>query len=289
MPDRVRPVFPPLPELRRRCRALARAVHNVTLDGHRVTIHDIRIHQKGAGRATVEHVHSFYEGHVLLNGAGRYAMGEIQTLGPGGTLIHGPHTPHAWAESEVACQRLLIWFSMEPSVPVGRPAVWPVWPDLLWDLALLFEDAAGIVPGWHHRATARVSVVLSRLLSVAGWPAATHPPAPSRQPLIALVDGFLRDNLARPLTLDDVADHVGLSQRSLCRQFLERTGSTVMERLATLRMDRAAELLAETDATLAEIGDAVGIPDPSYFCRRFRLHYHVTPNSYRQDVGVRMQ
>jgi AraC-like DNA-binding protein len=281
------PHFPPLPELRRLCRQLARATPALTLDGHHLVIHDIRIHQKSAGKATLEHVHSFYEGHVLLSGVGRYAMGETQALGPGGALLHGPHAPHAWAESDMACLRLLVWFSLEPTIPVPRPAAWPVWPDLLWDLALLFDDAAATVPGWHHRVTARLSVVLSRLLAIANWPSSPQPPQLPQQHLVTLVDQFLHDNLARPLTLDDIADHVGISQRTLCRQFLQLTGSTVMERLATVRMDRAASLLAETDASLAEVGDAIGMPDPSYFCRRFRLHYHVTPNTYRQDVGVR--
>ncbi|OPZ85257.1 MAG: HTH-type transcriptional repressor of iron proteins A [bacterium ADurb.Bin429] len=281
------PHFPPLPELRRRCRQLARAAQEYMLDGHRLTIHDIRIHQKSAGKATLEHVHSFYEGHVLLSGVGRYAMGESQTLGPGGALLHGPHTMHAWAASEVSCVRLLVWFSLEPMIPAPRPTTWPEWPDLLWDLSLLFDDAAATAPGWHTRVTARLTVVLSRLLAVINWPASPQPPLGPQQHLVTMVDQFLHDNLARPLTLDDIADHVGISQRTLCRQFLQFTGTTVMERLSTLRMDRAASLLAETDAALGEIGDAVGMPDPSYFCRRFRLHYHVTPNTYRQDVGAR--
>ena len=276
--------FPPLPELRRLCRQIARLTPELTLDGHRLIIHDIRPHRKSAGRATVEHVHSFYEGHILLSGVGYYAMGDIQTLGPGGALLHGPHTAHAWSASDTPCLRLLIWFSIDPPVPVTRPAAWPVWPELLWDLSLLFRDAAELLPGWHHRVTARISVVLSRLLAIACWPSSPQPPALARQHLVIMVDQFLRDNLSRPLTLDDIADHVGLSQRSLCRQFLQLTGDTVMERLITLRMDRAAALLAETDDTLGAVGDAVGFPDPSYFCRRFRLHYHVTPNTYRQNM-----
>ncbi|HOF88453.1 MAG TPA: AraC family transcriptional regulator [Armatimonadota bacterium] len=286
MPDRS-PLFSPLPELRRRCRRLARAAKDYTLDGHRLTIHDIRIHQKREGKATLEHVHSFYEGHVLLSGVGRYAMGEPQTLRPGGALLHGPHTPHAWAASDVSCVRLLVWFGLEPTIPAPRPAAWPEWPDLLWDLSLLFADAAATAPGWQTRVTARLSVVFSRLLTIINWPSTPQPVREPQPHLVTMVDQFLQDNLARPLTLDDIADHVSISQRTLCRQFQHRTGATVMERLETLRMDRAAALLAETEATLKEIAEAIGMTDASYFCRRFRQHYHVTPNTYRQDVGAR--
>lgn len=277
------PAIPPLTELRRRCRQVTRTVRELSLGGHHLTLHDIRPLYKQSG-PTVEHEHSFYEGHILLSGIGHYAMGAPQTLGPGGTLLHGPHTPHAWREAEQPCLRLLIWFSMDPPVAVPRPSRWPEWPDILTDLALLFADAGQLMPGWHHRVASRLTVVLSRLLAIAEWPSSPEPPQWPRQHFVAEVEQFLRDNLARPLTLDDIADHVGVSQRTLCRQFLDLTGATVMERLATLRMDMAAALLLETDDTLAAIGDRVGMPDPSYFCRRFRLHFHVTPNAYRAQM-----
>jgi transcriptional regulator GlxA family with amidase domain len=128
-------------------------------------------------------------------------------------------------------------------------------------------------------------VVISRLLTIADWPADAQATTVPRTDLAGVVDQFLRDNLARPLTLLDIADQVGASQRTLCRQFHEQTGATVMEHLFTLRMDRAAELLGETDAPVATIGDQVGMPDPSYFVRRFRQHFHTTPHVYRQQVS----
>lgn len=277
------PDFPALPEVRRCCRLVTRTVPEITLAGHRLLVHDVRPNFIQAGRAVKEHVHSFYEGHILLTGAGCYLTGESQAMTPGGTLLHAPHAAHAWQESTVPCLRLLIWFSIEPGVPVPRPALWPSWPDLLWDIALLLNDAGASTPGWDARVQARLTVILSRLLTIADWPpTAEHVTSP--QPLVALVDQFLRDNLQEPLTLQDIADHAGLSQRTLCRQFSDGTGTTVMERLANLRMDRAAALLAETDAPLWEVGADVGMPDPSYFCRRFRKHFHLTPNTYRDQV-----
>ncbi|MHB9129889.1 MAG: helix-turn-helix transcriptional regulator [Armatimonadota bacterium] len=282
----ITPAFPPLSEVRRLCRLVTRTVPEVTLAGHRLIVHDIRPNYIQPGRKVLEHVHSFYEGHILLHGSALYTMGETQYMEEGGTLLHGPHTTHAWREAEAPCLRLLIWFSMEPVVAVPRPAFWPVWPDLIWDIALLLHDAGEMSPGWQDRTTARLAVVLSRLLSIANWPANQLATQLPRTHLISVIDQFLLDNLARPLTLDDIATHVGLSQRSLCRQFLNLTGTTVMEHLFNLRMDYAAEQLAETDAPVYEIGEKVGMPDPSYFCRRFRRHFHLTPQVYRKQVAA---
>lgn len=281
------PAFPPLPELRRLCRRITRAVPEIELAGHRVLVHEIRPNNILVGHHVREHIHSFYESHVVLEGSARYLTGGEQVMGPGGALLHGPHTAHEWQEPEAPCLRLLIWFTLEPVVPAPRPAQWPTWPELLWDLALLLAEANDMDRGWHYRATARLTVVISRLLTIAEWPAETQTTAVARTELAAVVDQFLRDNLARPLTLLDIADQVGASQRTLCRQFQEQTGNTVMEHLFTLRMDRAAALLAETDAPLYEVGDQVGMPDPSYFVRRFKRHFHTTPHVYRQQVGNR--
>lgn len=48
-------------------------------------------------------------------------------------------------------------------------------------------------------------------------------------------------------------------------------------------MRKAAALLAETDATVKEVGAQVGIPEPSYFCRRFRNCFGTTPLRFRQQ------
>lgn len=281
------PAYPPLPELRRLCRRITRAVPEISLAGHRVLVHEIRPNNIQVGHHVREHIHSFYESHVVLEGSARYLTGGEQAMGPGGTLLHGPHTAHEWQEPDAPCLRLLIWFTLEPVVPVPRPAQWPIWPDLLWDVALLLAEAEQMGRGWHYRATARLTVVISRLLTIADWPADAQATTVARTDLAEVVDQFLRDNLARPLTLLDIADQVGASQRTLCRQFQEQTGNTVMEHLFTLRMDRAAALLAETDAPLYDIGDAVGMPDPSYFVRRFKQHFHTTPHVYRQQVANR--
>ena len=286
-------ILPTIPyslhEVRRLCRQVTRAVPEIVLGSHHISIHDLNPHTVATGIPVKEHVHSFYEGHIFLEGGGVYHTGREEEVGPAGTLLHGPHMPHSWQEYDTPAFRLLIWFSAEPAIPVFRPAKWPVFPDLVWDAYLLLEEVARAEPGWHHRATARLTGMISRLLSVTGWPDSPRPASVTNTDLVTMIDQLFTDNMSRPLTLADVSAHVGLSERTLCRQFLEITGETVMERLHNLRMDRAAQLLLDTDASIIAIGELVGMPDASYFCRRFNKHFHNTPARYRKGLPPKNQ
>jgi AraC-like DNA-binding protein len=268
-------------ELRRYCRQLAQVASDVPLDHHTVHISDIHPDYQLAGMAVGEHEHSIYEGHIILQGAGVYATGRGQPISSGGALLHGPHMLHGWEATDTSCLRLLIWFTVTPAIPVTYPPQWPVWPEMLWDIHLLFHEIAQLRPGWHVRVPARLTTLFSRLFSISGWPDSPQLEVPGERQLVGIVEKFLLDNLGRPLTLLDIAAQMGMSERSLCRQYLQATGDTIMARLLHLRMERAVTLLANTSLTLAEIANQVGIEDPSYFCRRFRRHFHATPRQYR--------
>ena len=101
---------------------------------------------------------------------------------------------------------------------------------------------------------------------------------------VDIVDTFLSENLASPLTIADVAYHVGMSERSLMRHFRQLAGETIVQRLFKLRMDRAAGLLADTNTPVSAICALIGFSDPAYFCSRFRHYFAMTPQHYRKQA-----
>ena len=62
-----------------------------------------------------------------------------------------------------------------------------------------------------------------------------------------------------PLTLVEIAEYVGSSERHFSRRFREGTGQTPKKMLIILRMYRAALLLEETNLGAKEIAALVGI------------------------------
>jgi len=87
-----------------------------------------------------------------------------------------------------------------------------------------------------------------------------------------------------PVRLDRVAAEFRLSVRSLNRRFKTATGVTPLHYLQGIRMEHAKQLLKQSNLAIAEISDAVGYQDTSYFSSLFRKQAGVTPRKYRELV-----
>lgn len=87
----------------------------------------------------------------------------------------------------------------------------------------------------------------------------------------------------RRISLDDVAQHVGMSRSSLCNFFKHHTGQTIFNYLNHFRIDMACDMLSRTSNSVAEICYKVGFGDLPYFNRTFKKITGVTPTEYRQN------
>lgn len=98
---------------------------------------------------------------------------------------------------------------------------------------------------------------------------------------------YLQEHYAKPLTLDQLAALLDSSSRHLSRLFKRRTGFSPIEYMLQLRMNKARELLATTDATLQEIAEYIGYPDSYSFAKMFKKHVGTPPARYRQAAAAR--
>ncbi len=105
-----------------------------------------------------------------------------------------------------------------------------------------------------------------------------------RDEAIAALQSWLTKHLNQPVTLADLAAESGLSQRSLSRRFKLATGQSPLDYLNTMRLRTARELLQQSNLSIAELAQTVGISDPNYFSRLFRREYGETPGNYRRKV-----
>jgi AraC-like DNA-binding protein len=92
---------------------------------------------------------------------------------------------------------------------------------------------------------------------------------------------FMRENLHRDISRDEVARHAGISPSHFSRLLKERTGRSFTELLRQCRVDLACELLLTTEQSLAEIADACGFCDQAYFTRVFQDIKGTTPGQFR--------
>jgi len=279
-----------LPYTRAEIRHLCKTVNNLApilhLGDHRVAVHLISVNDFPADLTISEHEHAFCEALITLTGDGK-VLGKhgMQPVIPGTVLVFGPHEQHSWLTLDSPHRRLVIWFDVTPALSITPPVQWPVWPEMLTEVELLFRDVSEGTTGWNYRAIARLTIILSRILTLAKWtPLQIIPMLDHPERLAQVIDQFLNDNMGQKVTLSDIAVHLSSSIRRITRDYRRVTGKSIMGRLLELRMAHAATMLEETELTLPAIGDQVGIPDPSYFCHCFRRMYGVSPGNYRNNA-----
>lgn len=100
---------------------------------------------------------------------------------------------------------------------------------------------------------------------------------------VKTASNFVRRNLDRKITVDDLADVCGLSASSLFRYFSSTLKITPQKYIMKLKMEHAAALLRGSDRPLAEIAEATGFANQFHFSRCFKQYYGTTPSSYRNS------
>lgn len=87
------------------------------------------------------------------------------------------------------------------------------------------------------------------------------------------------------LTIDDVAAEVSMSRSVLQRRFKQAVGRTLHDEMLRVRLNRARELLAETELPIALVAEKAGFRHQEYLGAVFRQRLNVTPAQYRQQNG----
>jgi AraC family transcriptional activator FtrA len=108
-------------------------------------------------------------------------------------------------------------------------------------------------------------------------------PAPARadESLAPLLE-WATSRLHTPLTLNRLAEHAGLSSRTLARRFTAQLGTSPGQWLLGRRVDAARVLLEQTDLPVETIATRVGLASAVNLRRRFRSHLGTTPGAYRR-------
>lgn len=92
---------------------------------------------------------------------------------------------------------------------------------------------------------------------------------------------FVENNYHHKISLEDVGELVGMSASSVSRFFKQRTRHNFWDYLNGFRIDRAAQMMIETEHTISEISYACGFNNTSNFNRVFRERIGTTPSDYR--------
>ena len=100
---------------------------------------------------------------------------------------------------------------------------------------------------------------------------------------MAYIDKHYRE----PLTLEDVANHVGKSRNYTSTLFNEAMGMNMMEYLNSVRMKHACTLMAYSDLSIEDIASECGFSNAKYFGKVFKSVVGISPARYRTSHVVK--
>ena len=109
----------------------------------------------------------------------------------------------------------------------------------------------------------------------------------NHMPVIEEVQDFVENNLSLDISLQMVADHVFLHPAYLSKIYKVETGEGFSEFLCRKKMEKAADLLKNSRQKIYEISLGLGYKDTSYFIRKFKKHFGITPQEYRQSIKMK--
>jgi len=82
------------------------------------------------------------------------------------------------------------------------------------------------------------------------------------------------------LSVEELSRHLFMSRASLYNKIVQLTGETPVEFIRSLKLNKAADLLENSDMKIAQIGYTVGFSTPNYFARAFKAKFNMLPSEY---------
>lgn len=254
------------------------------------------------------HWHDELEAVVVEEGAAAFSVdGEVYALGQGeGIFVNAGALHSGWAAGAGVCRLQSIVFHprlvggsmdsifwqgyvrplladaarpgvcLRPAVPWEREAVRAI--QETWQAC--FSEP----PGYEFM----VRSALSRLVFLLSGHRAPLQEVPSEKAVrngerIKVMLQYIQENCGGELTTASIAQSAAVSTSECLRCFRDMTGTTPIQYVKQLRIQRAAELLLSTEMKIADIGAQCGFQEMSYFARTFRALKGSTPSEYRRQ------
>jgi AraC-like DNA-binding protein len=255
------------------------------------------------------HYHEEYELHLIVRTRGKVFVGDyIGHFEPGHLVLTGPRLPHNWISTDVAPEGVavrdrVLQFS---DAPLREAAT--LIPELQEVLPLLERSRHGIeFFGMSELTDARLDRIkrshglrriaefldlmgeLSRCTdtrSLSTVQLQSFDDDASLAQISGIVD-WVNEHCAEQFAMADVCARVGMSESKFSRYFRRATGNTFTDFVNRLRINRACQLLMETDRYITNVCYDVGFNNVANFNRRFLQVKGMTPKEFRQQSGGR--
>lgn len=231
-------------------------------------------------------VRDHYLIHYVISGKGTYhARGNVYALSAGDLFLAVPDEnifyqadpsepwEYCWVGFNGTEARVLL---AQTDLGEGDPMLRGVSPDVYKQMMRIYESR-GSLPHQAAFMTGALYQLLAALMR------------DRRSPVVRRGDDsvqqaceFIGNNLAMPITVEDIADHVGLSRSRLYRLFMAELRLSPVQVLTQVRIRQACALLKRGDLSVKAVAASVGFENQLYFSRRFREIMGCTPTEFAE-------
>jgi AraC-like DNA-binding protein len=225
----------------------------------------------------------------LLDGSGEFRDGSgfRQPVSAGDCLLIYPDVPHVygpgkgdhWSEIYVVFDGPVfdLWRTvgiLNPTYPIYRLEPVDTWRARIEEAVTRRELSADVF----------VSRFLCLVTSIAAT-SATASAVGSREPWRDQALRLLATELGSDLSVEGIADRVGLSYEVFRKRFAAATGISPVRYRTKKRIDAACEILQRTDIPIKQIAAHLGFSNEFNFSRRFKQETGQGPREYRKSGG----
>lgn len=246
------------------------------------------------------HYHPYYEIYYVLSGQCRCFIGHsIYLLFPGDMVLIPPGVLHKMLyESKRPTERLTLSFTPEYVSSFRESCGEEAWEHIFCRMRLTlpssmqtsFLSLAKRLEAESLRidtySPSLTKSILFQMLAIIGrCQDVSQEPQILDQAQTAIQESarYIYEHYEENVTLSDAARAAHMNPTYFSRKFKESTGFGFKEYLTHIRMQKAAQLLLTTDASVTEIAGICGFSDSNYFGDAFGKHFGMSPRSYRRN------
>jgi len=256
------------------------------------------------------HRQDTWEITYIIKGRGTRTMGDTeQHFTDGDLVLIPPHIPHQWkfapdhTDSTGHASTLTLTFNTEL---IERWAgAFPEYNERLENFKAISrvmsfgkDDAAVItdlMKKMHNQDQRELLPYVMRLILImeksmsSAYSVGNAPETDRTAERLKTVRAFTASNYSRTITIDMIAEHVGMNRSSFCTFFRKATGQTYITYLNKFRIEKACALLRKKTTDVNEVCYMVGFNDVPYFCRCFRNNRGMSPREYAEGIITKRQ
>lgn len=238
------------------------------------------------------HWHDFYEIHLITDGSITECINGHKTeMGPGWIYFLKPYDVHEyWTEKPVSMYKIqflidILDADIQKTLISDKYRLAMKLPDKEFDALIpTFNKIVEERNSNKHNRLKMISHLMNCLAIEMIRLSKNQSQHTSNSDSIVLALEYIHHNYTNNITMQQVANYVGLTPNYFCSKFHKEIGQSFKQYLRGLQLNHAATLLRVSDISVSNVCEETGINSLAHFLRDFKAFYGITPSQYRKKM-----